>query len=158
MYDHKKNIFIKSFFFLTEILHLYQVHYYTIIILLQIKALDVKNILYDNITCTVLYNGKQSPIIRNVFNFKCLHVYMYTTTELPRLIHYPGPRKITPVWTTFTTTNNLASISVASSLHSECFSSRDLTTVQNASQLLTGSSVLGNPSGLSIGEKYQIQS
>lgn len=35
-------------------------------------------------------------------------------------------------------------------LHSECFSSRDLTTVQKASQLLTASPVLGTPPGLSV--------
>lgn len=43
-------------------------------------------------------------------------------------------------------------------LHNECFSSRDLTTVQNASQLLTGSSVLGNPSGLSVDKENKCQS
>lgn len=38
-------------------------------------------------------------------------------------------------------------------LHSECFSSRDLTTVQKASQLLTASPVLGTPPGLSVKRK-----
>ena len=39
-------------------------------------------------------------------------------------------------------------------LRSECFSSRDLTTVQKASQLLTASPVLGTPPGLSVKRKH----